>query len=113
MAQGLGWITGYPDGTFKPDKSITRAEAMTMINRVLERAVESEYYMCPNMVTWSDNKPSDWFYEDVQEATNSHLYHRTRNLVPGQTFYYEIWDSIEKNPDWAALEKTWSQATTR
>ena len=113
MAQGLGWITGYPDGTFKPDKSITRAEAMTLINRVLERAVESEYYMCPNMVTWSDNKPSDWYYEDVQEATNSHLYHRTRNLVPGQTFYYEIWDSIEKNPDWAALEKTWSQATTR
>lgn len=109
LAEHLGWINGYPDNTFRPDKYITRAEAMTLINRVLERAVEEEH-MLSTMITWVDNKPSEWYYEAVQEATNSHIYVRTKKLVPGQGFYYEDWIQILTPPDWAALEKAWSKA---
>ncbi len=109
LAQHLGWINGYPDNTFRPDQYITRAEAMTLINRVLERAVEEEH-MLPDMITWVDNRPDAWYYEAVQEATNSHTYVRTGKLVPGQGFYYEDWIVIVTPPDWAALEKTWSKA---
>ena len=109
LAKYLGWITGYPDNTFRPDQNITRAEAMTLINRVLERAVEEEH-MLPDMVKWVDNKPSDWFYEAVQEATNSHVYTRLDKKVPNQSFCYEDWIEILLPPDWAALEKSWSEA---
>ena len=109
LAEHLGWITGYPDNTFKPDQNITRAEAMTLINRVLERAVEEEH-MLPDMVKWIDNKPEAWYYEAVQEATNSHIYTRIDKVVPGQDFCYEDWIKILTPPDWAALEKSWSDA---
>ena len=69
-AAAFGWISGYPDGTFHPDARITRAEAMTMINRVLCRMPQSESDLLNSMVTWPDNKPSDWHYLAVQEATN-------------------------------------------
>lgn len=112
LAEHLGWITGYPDDTFRPGRNITRAEAMTLINRVLERAVEEDH-MHKDMVKWIDNSPSTWYYEDVQEATNSHVYTRLSKKVPGQSFCYEDWTGILKAPDWAALEKSWSDANDR
>ena len=112
LAEHLGWVAGYPDGTFRPNKAITRAEAMTLINRVLERAVD-EKHMLPNMVTWSDNKPGAWYYEAVQEATNSHEYTRLTSRVSKLDFFYENWTKILPVPDWAALEKTWSDASSK
>ena len=112
LAEYLGWINGYPDGTFRPDQAITRAEAMTLINRVLERAVDEDGLL-PDMVTWSDNRPGTWYYEAVQEATNSHEYVRTGIQVPGQTFCYETWLVIRAVPDWASLERAWSTANSK
>ncbi len=112
LAEYLGWINGYPDGTFRPDQAITRAEAMTLINRVLERAVDEDGLL-PDMVTWSDNRPGTWYYEAVQEATNSHEYVRTGVQVPGQTFCYETWLVIRAVPDWASLERAWSTANSK
>lgn len=109
LAQDLGWINGYSDGTFKPNQPITRAEAMTLINRVLERAVDRDH-MLADMVTWTDNRPGSWYYEAVQEATNSHEYTRTGVYVPSQSFCYENWVEILEAPDWAALENSWSTA---
>lgn len=106
------YIIGYEDGTFRPDQPITRAEAMTLINRVLERAVEEDH-MLRDMVKWSDNKPDAWYYEAVQEATNSHEYTRLSQRVSGQSFYYEDWQEILRVPDWAALEKAWSTANSK
>ena len=112
LAEYLGWINGYPDGTFKPEQSITRAESMTLINRVLERDVEEEH-MLEDMVKWPDNRPGTWYYEAVQEATNSHEYVRTDKLVPEHDFNYEDWQEILEAPDWAALEKAWSTANSK
>ncbi len=109
LAEHLGWITGDPDGRFRPDEAITRAEAMTLINRVLERATEREQ-MLPDMLAWADNNVYAWYYEAVQEATNSHAYVRLDKQVPGQQFCYEEWHSILENPDWTALERSWSVA---
>jgi len=112
LAEHLGWITGYPDSTFRPDRDITRAEAMTLINRVLEREVEEEHLL-HDMVHWIDNTPDKWYYEAVQEATNSHTYTRLNKLVPGQDFCYEDWMAILPVPDWAALEKSWSNTNMK
>lgn len=95
-AEYLGWINGYPDGSFKPDQPITRAEAITMLNRVLERAVETGH-MLPDMISWRDCSPSDWFYEAVQEATNAHTFIRLRRQVPALEFHYESWQKILQN----------------
>lgn len=93
------WIKGYPDGTFKPDQNITRAEAMTMINRVLERKPESPADLLTNMNKWTDNMDtSKWYYLDVQEATNSHAYTR-------KTFNYELWRQMLPDPDWSRYER--------
>ena len=74
-AVSLGWIMGYEDNTFRPDKAITRAEAVTMINRVLQRNPQSPEDLLKDMVTWPDNQdPSQWYYLAIQEATNSHTY---------------------------------------
>ena len=71
----LGWINGYPDGTFRPDQTVTRAEMMAMINRALERTPKSVSDLLSGMKTWSDNANTGaWYYLDVQEATNSHTY---------------------------------------
>lgn len=111
-AAAVGWVQGYPDGSFKPDQSITRAETMTLINRVLERAVESGG-MLDGMIRWTDNADSaKWYYEDVQEATNSHEYTRTAEQVPDHRFFYEQWTAITPPRDWAALEKEWSTANS-
>ncbi|MBE6991396.1 MAG: S-layer homology domain-containing protein [Ruminococcaceae bacterium] len=109
-AAAIGWVKGYSDGTFKPDQQITRAEAMTLINRVLERAVKEDG-MEDNMVAWPDNTPDAWYYEDVQEATNSHYYVRAKNQpVEGYNFNYEVWRGIMEPRDWTELEKSWAAA---
>lgn len=97
-AAGNGWVTGYPDGTFQPDRWITRSEGMAMINRVLNRNPEAPEDLLPDMITWPDNQDvGKWYYIEVQEATNSHAYERNDRAA-------ERWTAIEKAPDWAALE---------
>ena len=96
-AAAFGWISGYPDGTFHPDARITRAEAMTMINRVLCRMPQSESDLLDSMVTWPDNKPSDWHYLAVQEATNSHDFNRQGEVG-------ESWTKLTSVPDWTRYQ---------
>lgn len=96
-AAELGWIKGFEDGSFRPDTYITRAQAMTMINRVLNRIPEDESDLLPGMNVWPDCNPGDWFYLAVQEATNSHDFeHKAGN--------YETWTSMNKDPDWTRYE---------
>ena len=92
-AAALGWIAGYSDGTFRPGNYITRAEAMTMINRVLCRVPETESDLLPGMITWPDNQPGTWYYLAVQEATNSHDYDRKDAI-------HEKWTALTEAPDW-------------
>lgn len=96
-AAAFGWISGYPDGTFRPDARITRAEAMTMINRVLCRMPQNESNLLDSMVTWPDNKPSDWHYLAVQEATNSHDFNRQGEVG-------ESWTKLTSVPDWTRYQ---------
>lgn len=96
-AAAFGWISGYPDGTFRPDARITRAEAMMMINRVLCRMPQSESDLLDSMVTWPDNKPSDWHYLAVQEATNSHDFNRQGEVG-------ESWTKLTSVPDWTRYQ---------
>ena len=93
-AATLGWINGYSDGTFHPDNAITRAEAMTMINRVLQRLPETENDLLDDMNVWPDNQPSAWYYLAVQEATNSHDFDRKDDGV------HETWTDMTADPDW-------------
>lgn len=108
LAYELGWAQGH-EGAYRPQDNMSRAEVMTMINRILERDVKAEE-MLEGMVEWPDNTPDAWYYEAVQEATNSHTYNRTEEQVPNLTFHYENWLELIENPDWAALEKSWSTA---
>ncbi len=91
-AAALGWINGYEDGTFRPDNAITRAEAMTVINRVLNRDPVENDDLLPDMRVWSDNRPGAWYYFTVQEATNSHEYTRPDT--------HEDWTEMTPDPDW-------------
>lgn len=96
-AAELGWIKGFEDGTFRPDAYITRAQAMTMINRVLNRIPEDESDLLPGMNVWPDCNPGDWFYLTVQEATNSHDFEHKAGS-------YETWTRLTKDPDWTRYE---------
>lgn len=89
IACAKGWATGYADGTFRPDRTITRAEAVAMTNRLLERRPESEADLISGMRTWTDNAdPAKWYYLDLQEATNSHTYtHKASG--------YELWQQLK------------------
>ncbi|MEF2742830.1 MAG: S-layer homology domain-containing protein [Agathobaculum butyriciproducens] len=99
VAANNGWINGYTDGTFHPDSKITRAEAMAMINRVLQRLPESKADLLDGMIQWSDNADtSKWYYLAVQEATNSHYYELKANQ-------HEKWTKLRENRDWTQLEK--------
>ena len=102
LAAGSGWIEGYPDGTFRPDRAITRAETVTMIDRVLERVPKDESRLLPHetMLTFPDCRPGQWFYIAVQEAANSHVYERTANERSGD----EQWKELRDNRDWTRLE---------
>ena len=103
-AAKLGWIKGYKDGTFRPTNNITRAEVMTLVNRVLERGVDEEG-LTEDAIQWADNlDKSAWYYYDVQEATNSHEYARTDKPIDGQDFCYEEWIKLKENRNWAELE---------
>ena len=100
IAYNNGWITGYPDGTFGPQRDITRAETMTLVNRVLNRQPETEDDLLPNMTVWTDNaNPKAWYYLAVQEATNSHYYKFKTNSQ------YEKWTELRETRDWSQLEK--------
>lgn len=102
LAAGNGWIEGYPDGSFRPDRSITRAETVTMIDRVLERVPKDESRLLPHetMLTFPDCTPGQWFYIAVQEAANSHVYERAANERSGD----EQWKELRDNRDWTRLE---------
>ncbi len=97
-AAAHGWIRGYEDNTFKPDQFITRAEAMTMINRVLNRVPETADDLLADMVNWPDNSDkSAWYYLAVQEATNSHDYDMKNHI-------YEKWTALREVTDWTKYE---------
>lgn len=96
LTANLGWINGYPDGTFGPDKTVTRAELMAMVNRATGRAPKSTGALLSGMKTWKDNADTArWYYLDVQEATNSHTY----TGAPTET-----WTSLTATPDWSQYE---------
>ena len=98
--RSMGIITGYPDGTFGPQRDITRAATMTLVNRVLNRQPETEDDLLPNMTVWTGNaNPKAWYYLAVQEATNSHYYKFKTNSK------YEKWTELRETRDWTLLEK--------
>jgi len=105
----VGWLVGYPDGTFLPDQLINRAEFMTMVNRMLKRVPESvEDILTGEMLSWTDNAdPNAWYYLAVQEATNSHTASSKDTEVPLLGFAFEKWTGMTTNPDWLALEAAW------
>ena len=99
IAANKGWINGYPDDTFRPNQYITRAEAMTLVNRVLNRLPENSSDLLDSMIKWPDNSDaSQWFYLAVQEATNSHYYKTKENK-------FEKWTELRETRDWTELEK--------
>ncbi len=93
-AAALGWISGYGDGTFQPNKDITRAEAMTMINRVLLRIPETPADLLDDMIKWPDNTEKEWYYLPVQEATNTHDAQKRGSSN-------EKWLNMLPEPDWS------------
>lgn len=101
LAASNGWINGNPDGTFKPNNNITRAETVAMINRVLNRQTESNDDLLPvsQMTNWSDNMDTaKWYYRDMQEATNNHKAERVGNSI------YEKWTEKLPDIDWASYQ---------
>lgn len=99
-AKELGIVTGYENGAFLPDQSITRAETMRIVNGTLERKPHKDYLL-NDMIVWPDNPVDAWYYADVQEATNSHTYETVSD--------HEVWQTLTPNRDWAALERVWSE----
>lgn len=98
-----GILTGYEDGTFRPNQNIKRDEAMKIINKVLFRTPDKEHFL-PDMIKWPDNSNTDaWYYTDVQEATNNHDYERVDKTSP------ETWTKITQARDWKALEAELAQ----
>ena len=101
VAANKGWINGYPDSTFRPDQYITRAEAVTLVNRVLNRLPEKSEDLLDDMIKWPDNADASvWYYLAVQEATNSHDYSDKSDADK-----YEKWTKIRDARDWTLLEK--------
>lgn len=98
VAANHGWVSGYGDNTFRPQNQITRAETMSLVNRVLKRLPETPADLLPNMITWTDNADtSSWYYLPVQEATNSHYYEFKENSK------YEKWTELRETRDWSKL----------
>ncbi|MDR1616451.1 MAG: InlB B-repeat-containing protein [Syntrophomonadaceae bacterium] len=94
-AARIGWVEGYPDNSFKPENFITRAEFVSIVNRMLQRAPESYDDLLPDtMKIWPDNTPDKWYYLDVQEASNGHEYSRKDKKVPNRDYNYEKWTLI-------------------
>ena len=108
-AGAAGWINGYEDGTFKPDRNITRAEAVTLVNRTLDRHPDKNHFT-KDMLVWPDNMDqTKWYYADMQEATNSHTYQMKENSDKTK---YENWTKTLPIRNWEALEKAWSNANS-
>ncbi len=108
-AANAGLVNGYEDGTFGPNKAITRAEAMTLVNRALDRHPDADHFL-KDMITWPDNSDTTaWYYEAVQEATNSHEYTMKTNTDKTK---YENWTKMLKMRDWKAFEAAWSDANS-
>ena len=104
-----GFIEGYPDGTFGPDKYITRAEAVTLVNRTLDRHPDPDHFL-EDMLVWPDNLDTEqWYYADMQEATNSHEYQVKKDAQGNE---YEVWTKVLPVRDWEAFEKEWSDANS-
>ena len=100
IAANHGWIKGYEDGSFKPDQKITRAETMTLVNRVLNRLPETQDDLHKDMKTWVDNMDETaWYYLAVQEATNSHYFKNKTSTK------FEQWTDLRDTRDWSELEK--------
>ena len=100
IAANHGWIKGYEDGSFKPDQKITRAETMTLVNRVLNRLPETKDDLHQDMKTWVDNMDETaWYYLAVQEATNSHYFKNKTSTK------FEQWTDLRDTRDWSELEK--------
>ena len=100
IAANHGWIKGYEDGSFKPDQKITRAETMTLVNRVLKRLPETKDDLHKDMKTWVDNMDETaWYYLAVQEATNSHYFKNKTSTK------FEQWTDLRDTRDWSELEK--------
>ena len=109
QAADAGIIEGYPDGTFGPQKQITRAEAVTLVNRTLDRHPDPDHFL-EDMLVWPDNLDTKaWYYADMQEATNSHEYQMKEDAQGNE---YEVWTKILPIRDWEALEKEWSDANS-
>ena len=108
-AVDAGLIQGFGDGTYRPNTNITRAQACVIVNRALGRKPDEDHLLKErDMITWTDNSPDDWFYADMQEATNSHDYIW---LTKGSDkTYMEEWVKKLPQRDWAALEHAWSTA---
>ena len=104
-AKSVGLIEGYSDGSFKPENKITRAEACTIVNRVLGRKPSKNNMKISNRINWPDCTTDDWFYEAIMEATNSHTYQMGKRA--------ETWNDKLPQRDWAALENNWSRANSR
>jgi len=103
----IGWMNGYPDGSFMPNQELTRAEFMSMINRMLERVPEfGDDLLTDEMIVWADNaNPGAWYYLAVQEATNSHVPAFKDSIARGLLFRYEYWVEMLENRDWSQFER--------
>jgi len=102
-AAALGWIQGYPDGTFRPEQSITRAEVAALMNRILVRHPRTVNDLLPGMLTWRDNMDINaWYYLDIQEATNSNMH------VMHADGRHKTWTVLIEPRPWTALEHPWS-----
>ena len=109
QAANKGFVNGYEDGTFKPDRNITRAEAVTLVNRTLDRHPDKKHFT-KDMLVWPDNMDqTKWYYADMQEATNSHTYQMKENSDKTK---YENWTKTLPIRNWEALEKAWSNANS-
>ena len=108
-AADKGFVNGYEDGTFRPDRNITRAEAVTLVNRTLDRHPDQNHFT-KDMLVWPDNMDTTkWYYADMQEATNSHEY---QMLTKSDKSKYEKWTKTLPIRDWEAFEKAWSDANS-
>ena len=109
-AVDLGLIEGYPDGTIRPEATITRAEACTIVNRTLGRVPDKDHLLpADEMRVWPDNSDTnEWYYAQIQEATNSHDY----EWIGEENDQIENWTEKLEDRDWAQLEREWSDANS-
>ena len=103
-AKDAGLIEGYSDGSFKPESKITRAEACAIVNRTLGRKPSKAHMKISDRIDWPDVQTTDWFYEAIMEATNSHT------CTMGDRV--ETWTGKLPQRDWATLETGWANAYT-